>query len=149
MEKPYDQLPELLSLEKKVVELRREVQGIDDTSGEAQAAEFSREQLVREDIEQASDDDINDAKELVVRDVMDRMRTDRGYQMPTGSDFDALVSDKLQDIMLERRQQEAAGIDAEVDEDLLQEVPDSIPPKRSGNRRRPPSRKRSTLTPTG
>ena len=106
MEKPYDQLPELLSLEKKVVELRREVQGIDDTSGEAQAAEFSREQLVREDIEQASEDDINDAKELVVRDVMDRMRTDRGYQMPTGSDFDALVSDKLQDIMLERRQQE-------------------------------------------
>ena len=126
MEKPYDQLPELLSLEKKVVELRREVQGIEDTSGEAQAAEFSREQLVREDIEQASDEDINDAKELVVRDVMDRMRTDRSYQMPTGSEFDALVSDKLQDIMLERKQQEAAGIDDQVDEDLLQEVPDSI-----------------------
>ena len=127
MEKPYDQLPELLSLEKKVVELRREVQGIEDTSGEAQAAEFSREQLVREDIEQASEDDINDAKELVVRDVMDRMRTDRSYQMPTGDKFDALVSDKLQDIMLERKQQEAAGIDDHVDEELLEEVPDSIP----------------------
>lgn len=129
MEKPYDQLPEMLSLERKVRDLRREVQGVEDTSAEGQAAEFSMEQLVQEDIEQASDEDMIAAEERLLAKIMERRREDRSYQTPTGKDFDSQLSDALQEILEERRQQEEAGIDPHVDEDLLDEVPDFIPEK--------------------
>ena len=125
-EKPYDQLQELVALERKAKNLRVAVQGVDE-SQEGQALEFSQAQLVQEDIQQATDEDMIDAEQRVLAQVMERRREDRSYQTPTGPAFDALVSESLQDILQDRRQQEVANVDADVDADLMENVPDAIP----------------------
>ena len=125
VDKPYDQGQELMALERKARDLRQAVQGIDE-SQEGEAVEFSEGQLIHEDIQQASDEDMIDAEQRVLAQIMERRREDRAYQTPTGGAFDGLVSESLQDILQERRQQEEAGIDAHVDADLMEKVPDAI-----------------------
>ena len=126
VDKPYDQGQELMALERKARDLRQAVQGIDE-SQEGEAVEFSEGQLIQEDIQQASNEDMIDAEQRVLAQIMERRREDRTYQTPTGAAFDGLVSESLQDILQERRQQEEAGIDAHVDADLMEKVPDAIP----------------------
>ena len=129
MDKPYDQLKEMTDLDRRVRQLRRDVQGVEVSDGEeeGEAVTISQEGLVQEDIEQATEEDMIEAEGRVVSQIMERRRQDRSYKTPEGAAFDALVSEALQDILQERRQQEEAGIDADVDSELLEEVPDSIP----------------------
>jgi len=127
MDKPYDQLKEMTDLERRVRQLRRDVQGVEASEDEGEAVTISREGLVQEDIEQASEEDMIEAEGRVVSQIMERRRQDRSYKTPEGEAFDALVSEALQDILQERRQQEEAGIDDQVDPELVAEVPDSIP----------------------
>ena len=128
LDKPYDQLNELAGLERRARDLRVNVQGADapkaGTTGKS--VEFSREKLVEEDIQEATDEDMIDAEQRVLAQVMEQRRKDRSYQTPTGAAFDGLVSEALQDILDGRRQKET-GIDPHVAPDLMDDVPDSVP----------------------
>ena len=128
LDKPYDQMGELTQMERRVKELRTNVQGVEDvkTGTEGKSVEFSREKLVEEDIQKATDEDMIDAEQKVLAQIMERRRKDRAYQTPTGDAFDGLVSEALQDILDDRRQEET-GIDPQVDPDLMDDVPAAVP----------------------
>ena len=99
--------------------------GSDEPLGET--LDFSQEQLVQEDIQKASDEDMIEAEQRVLAQVMEKRRQDRSYETPSGAAFDALVSEALQDILEERRQEESGGIDGRVDPELVDEVPSAVP----------------------
>ena len=127
LEKPYDQLPELRRLERRVSELKIAVQGGDDSQPRPQGetVNFSQEGMVQEDIEQASDEDLAEAQQRVLAQAMERRVQDRTYQMPTGAAFDSLVSEAVQDILDERRRD--TGVDSQVDPEVREDLPASIP----------------------
>ena len=128
LDKPYDQLGEVTQMERRVRNLRANVQGVSDVKEgtEGASVEFSREKLAEEDIEKATDDDMIEAEQRVLSQVMERRREDRSYQTPAGAAFDGMVSEALQDILDERRQKET-GVDPHVDPALMDDVPESVP----------------------